>query len=169
MKQTTTITADELKKRLSRNEVVLIDVREKEERDAEYITDSIHIPLAQISAKKLPKDNKPVVIYCHMGKRSAAAVAAIKKDLPSADIVSLEGGLQSWKKEGYQVKSGKMPISRQVTLVAGSLTLLGCLLGMSVSSSFYFIPIFVGCGLIYSSITGWCGTAEILEKMPWNK
>ncbi|MCD8500103.1 MAG: DUF2892 domain-containing protein [Gammaproteobacteria bacterium] len=28
---------------------------------------------------------------------------------------------------------------------------------------------FVGLGLMFAGITGWCGMAKLLAKMPWNQ
>jgi hypothetical protein len=57
---------------------------------------------------------------------------------------------------------------RQVQVVAGALVLVGIVLSL-VSSPFIGLSIFVGAGLIFAGISGWCGMAKILGKMPWNK
>ena len=45
----------------------------------------------------------------------------------------------------------------------------GVALGVFVSPWFLILPAFVGCGLMFAGITGWCGMALLLAKMPWNK
>ena len=59
------ITVDELKQRLDRNEVTLIDVRNKESYDAGHIKGAMHIPLPSTEAylSFVPRD-KPIVTYC---------------------------------------------------------------------------------------------------------
>ncbi len=34
---------------------------------------------------------------------------------------------------------------------------------------FYAVPAFVGAGLTFAGITGWCGMAKLLALMPWNR
>ncbi|MFM9848846.1 MAG: DUF2892 domain-containing protein [Hyphomicrobiaceae bacterium] len=60
-------------------------------------------------------------------------------------------------------------IRRQVMIATGSLVVLGVLLGQLVASEFYAVPAFVGAGLIFAGISGWCGMAKLLALMPWNR
>ncbi|GHC99584.1 hypothetical protein GCM10019060_32350 [Novosphingobium pokkalii] len=47
--------------------------------------------------------------------------------------------------------------------------LAGVLLGMFVAPGFLGLAAFVGAGLLFSGITGWCGMASLLRIMPWNR
>ena len=101
------ITAEELKKRFDKDEVILIDVREPAEYRAESIVGSIHIPLAEVSLDKLPITSMPIVMHCHLGRRSVNACEKIIEEDPSLSIYSLEGGIVAWKQAGFSVqKSG---------------------------------------------------------------
>ena len=51
---------------------------------------------------------------------------------------------------------------------SGSLILLGVLAGWLVSPWFYLIDVMVGAGLLTAGLTGFCGMARLLAKMPWN-
>ncbi|MFZ7174519.1 YgaP family membrane protein [[Pasteurella] aerogenes] len=53
--------------------------------------------------------------------------------------------------------------------MAGSLVLIGVLLGWTTNAAFYLLSGFVGTGLLFAGITGFCGMARLLDKMPWNK
>nr|WP_234396003.1 DUF2892 domain-containing protein [Neisseria subflava] len=57
---------------------------------------------------------------------------------------------------------------RQVQTIAGSLILLSVLAGWLVSPWFYLIDVMVGAGLLTAGLTGFCGMARLLAKMPWN-
>ena len=57
---------------------------------------------------------------------------------------------------------------RQVQIVAGSLVALGVALGVLVSPWMLILPAFVGCGLVFAGVSGWCGMARLLAVMPWN-
>ncbi len=58
---------------------------------------------------------------------------------------------------------------RQVQIVAGSLVVLGAVLGATVAPAFYLLSAFVGAGLVFAGVTGFCGMARILDVMPWNR
>lgn len=93
------ITVQELKDKLDNGEdFQLIDVRE----DFEYETSNIGgqlIPLGGIliEADKISKD-KPVVIMCRSGKRSAAAIAQLEQ-LGYNNLSNLQGGILAWASE----------------------------------------------------------------------
>lgn len=58
---------------------------------------------------------------------------------------------------------------RQVQIAAGSLVLLGVILGYGVSTGFFLLSAFVGAGLLFAGVSGFCGMARLLMKMPWNR
>ena len=87
-------------------------------------------------------------------------------------ILIVQGGLNGWKAAGYPVITDRrqpLPLMRQVQIVAGALVFGGTLAGASLSALFYLIPAFVGAGLLFAGLTGWCGMAKLLAVMPWNK
>jgi len=92
------ITATELKERMEAGDegLELIDVRTEQERDA-YDIGGTHIPLDELEVY-MPYFTSPItkVLYCATGARSAEAVKLILKNIPEADVLSLEGGLKSW-------------------------------------------------------------------------
>ena len=167
-----TITASELKKRLDTDEVLLIDVREPSEHRSECIDGACLIPLGEISIDKLPSTKRPIVIHCRSGKRSADACAKLLASNPSLDVTSLEGGIVAWRQAGFNVKrSGStiLPLDRQTQITAGFIAFSGTILGALINPVFYILPGFIGAGLMFAGITGWCGMAKLLAKMPWNR
>ena len=58
---------------------------------------------------------------------------------------------------------------RQVQITAGALVLLGVLLGTFIAPAFFGVSAFVGAGLVFAGVTGWCGMANLLCVMPWNR
>lgn len=166
------ISAQELKKRLDQGNIILIDVREPAEYRSECIDGSCLIPLGTISTDKLPSTDKPIVIHCKSGKRSADACSKLLSTNPSLDIYSLEGGITAWQQAGYQIKtsgSSVLPLERQTHIVVGFIALTGTLLGTLIHPSYYILPGIIGTGLLFAGITGWCGMSILLSKMPWNK
>lgn len=76
---------------------LLIDVREPSEHAQESIEGARLIPLRQIQThvKSLPRD-RPVVVHCKSGGRSAIAVAILR--VQGIDARNLSGGIQAWRK-----------------------------------------------------------------------
>src|ERR1700744_5324237 len=93
------ISVQELKEKIDNNEdFQLIDVRE----DFEYETSNIGgvlIPLGGIliEADKISKE-KPVVIMCRSGKRSAAAIMQLEQ-LGYTNLSNLKGGILAWAED----------------------------------------------------------------------
>ncbi len=111
-------------------------------------------------------------MHCQSGKRSAEACKKLLIQEPTLDVYSLEGGIIAWKKAGFNVNQSSskiLSIDRQTQLIVGFLVVLGIILGTWVHNGFYIISIFVGTGLMFAGITGWCGMAKLLAKIPWNQ
>ena len=91
--QTITIT-DFLK---NKDSFIIVDVRKEDER-AIFDIGGLHFPLSVWKEKC--KDftfEKPIVLYCASGKRSAEAAQMFLKHYPTAVIYSLEGGIKQYK------------------------------------------------------------------------
>lgn len=167
------IDAKNLKKWLENNEAVLIDVREPAEHEAKKINGAKLIPLANISLDSLPEfKNKKLVLHCHSGKRSQMACKKLLDQDSELEIYNLDGGILSWIECNNNVAgSGKsfLPLDRQVQLIIGLSLFIFSLIGYFVNPKFIFLCTFFGAGLTFAALTGWCGLAIILAKMPWNK
>ena len=86
--------------------------------------------------------------------------------------VLVEGGTQAWIDAGLPVNRGQsrvLPLMRQVQIVVGSLSAAGALLALTVNPLFALLPLVIGSGLLFAGLTGFCGLALLLAKMPWNK
>ena len=58
---------------------------------------------------------------------------------------------------------------RQVQIAAGSLVLLGLILSQTVAPAWILLCWFVGAGLTFAGLSGFCGMARLLALMPWNR
>jgi adenylyltransferase/sulfurtransferase len=97
-----TITAGELKEMVDRGEdFYLVDVREPAEYEIVSIPGSVLIPkndiLSGAALASLPQD-KPVVMYCKTGVRSAETLAAVKA-AGFASAKHVQGGVIAWVKQ----------------------------------------------------------------------
>jgi len=93
------ITVEELKKMQDNGEdFQLIDVREDFEYEMSNLGGEL-IPLGgiMIETDKIAKD-KPVIVMCRSGKRSAAAVMQLEQQ-GYTNLYNLKGGILAWAQE----------------------------------------------------------------------
>ena len=91
---------------LSQEKIILIDVREPNEHQAEHIAGAVLRPLSTFDAGDLPfEDGRLIVLHCGIGKRSAMAAEKCFA-VGVKEITHMEGGLAAWKKAGLTTKSG---------------------------------------------------------------
>lgn len=80
--------------------ILLIDVREPHEYEAERIHGALLYPLSTFDPTALPDaKGRKIVLQCGSGMRSAKAVAACQKAGLAVDS-HLRGGIQAWKAAG---------------------------------------------------------------------
>jgi rhodanese-related sulfurtransferase len=157
---------------LERGEALLIDVREPSEYAAEHIPDARLLPLSTFDPVRVPQEaGKKVVLHCVMGMRSAQAGQKLL-DAGFTTVYNFRGGVQAWKDAGYATARGQrapLSLQRQVQIVSGSLVLLGTLLGILASLWFLLLSVVVGVGLVYAGVSGTCGMATLLARLPYNQ
>lgn len=171
------ITAQQAYEWLSTGQAVLIDVREPDEFTDEHISYALSLPLSNLEAGfetlSFPKDKK-ILFQCLKGARGESACVLIngKKECAN-DIYNIEGGITAWKETKLPLvktlKKTGLSIFRQVQIVVGGMVFFMVLIGfMGVGVAFAIAGI-LGFALFFAGITGWCGLAMLLSKMPWNK
>ncbi len=162
----------ELKKHLVDNDVILIDVREPVEYNIEHIEGALLLPLSSLTLSNLPTVSKKIVFYCAAGIRSHKACVKILQEDDSIDVSTLEGGIQAWKQAGLPVISPAckkiLPIQQQTQIFAAILLSISLMIGYGYHPYGFLLSGLVAVGLMMSGLTGWCGSAKILSKMPWN-
>jgi rhodanese-related sulfurtransferase len=166
----TRISAHDLADQLAAKGVTVIDVREPMEYASGHINGSLNIPLSRITQADLPRE--PLVLVCQSGNRSARALTQLLHRGHPHPVVELEGGVPAWQQAGFDVrklKGAPLPLMRQVQIAAGSLVLLGVILSQTVAPGWIWLSGFVGAGLTFAGISGFCGIARLLAAMPWNQ
>lgn len=165
------IAPNDLRRRLAEGNTVLIDIREPDEHRREHIAGARLAPLSQWDRQRIAADpGSAVVFHCKSGARTRGHAARLHAG--ECDAYMLEGGLDAWKAAGLPVErdvGAPIELQRQVQIAAGSLVLLGVVLALAFSLWFLAISAFVGAGLIFAGISGFCGLARILETLPWNR
>jgi rhodanese-related sulfurtransferase len=156
-------------------ETALIDVRTPVEFSEVHAEGARLIPLDKLDPQAVMSgrsgsSDQPLFFICKSGGRSAKAVEKCRA-AGFTNAISVEGGTAAWERAGLPVVRGArklMSLERQVRIGAGSLVLVGVLLGWLVHPAFFGLSAFVGAGLVFAGVTDWCGMGMLLAKMPWN-
>ena len=168
------INATTAKALLDRGEAVLIDVREPDEHARERIEGARLAPLSRFDPASLVGERergKIAVFHCNSGNRTAQAADRLL-GAGFAEAYQLEGGIQGWKRAGLPVIGTAGRRCRSCARCRSPPARWCCsasLLAVLVSPWFMALSAFVGAGLIVAGITGFCGMANLLLHMPWNR
>lgn len=156
-------------RRLIAEGAILIDVRQPDEHARERIAGAKCHPLSDFTGSPIAQG--PVIFHCRSGMRTAAHAPALA-DAAAGACYILEGGIDGWKRAGFATeidREAPIDLMRQVQITAGVLVLLGVLGGFLVNSAFFGLSAFVGAGLTFAGISGFCGMARLLAVMKWNR
>ncbi|MFH7827983.1 rhodanese family protein [Kluyvera chengduensis] len=153
---------------------MLVDIRDPDEYAREHIPAARLLPLSKIEQGITLSTNGDAVIifHCQSGNRTRNNLNRLIAAAAPAQVKLLAGGIEAWRQAGLATavdKSQPLPLMRQVQIAAGVLILLGVVLGYSLSSAFFLLSGFVGAGLTFAGVTGFCGMARLLAVMPWNR
>jgi rhodanese-related sulfurtransferase len=171
---------DVFKRSQSGQRTHIIDVRTPAEYEQVHAQGAVAVPLdrldpaAQMSAASqgaADADAEPLYVICQSGGRAAKACEQFAA-AGFRNVWCVEGGTTAWERAGLPVVRGRnkvISLERQVRIAAGSLVLVGLLLGWFVHRSLFGLAAFVGAGLVFAGITDWCGMGMLLAKMPWNR
>ena len=97
------LSPEQVRDRLERGEIDLIDVREQYEWDAGRIAGARHIELERLAGRAGEIDReRPVVFQCRLGARSAMATQAFRT--AGWDAYNLTGGITEWVRRGLPIE-----------------------------------------------------------------
>ncbi len=167
--------ASELQDRIEQGSVELLDVRTDLEFHQSHIAGARHLPLDKLEnapgfAQQHPE--KTLCVICQSGKRAARARQHLMERFGVRSEL-LEGGMNAWLAAGGQTEraagTSGLDMMRQVQVVVSVLNLLGIALALLISPWWLALPCVTALGMMVAGITGWCGLALLLQKMPWNR
>jgi molybdopterin/thiamine biosynthesis adenylyltransferase/rhodanese-related sulfurtransferase len=93
-------TVQEIKARLNAGEaLLLLDVREPYEVAISHLEQTVNIPYSQVAVRwnEIPRD-RPVVVFCHSGVRSANLIEALRGQ-GYTNLINMVGGIDAWSRE----------------------------------------------------------------------
>jgi hydroxyacylglutathione hydrolase len=95
------ITATQLKTKLEKKEITLIDVRSTAECESGFVEDSTYVYVGELTnyIDKIPK-NTPLATTCASGLRGSLAASILRRN-GFTDVSNVLGGLNAWHTLGY--------------------------------------------------------------------
>ena len=100
------VSPEELNERMTNaREILLLDVREKDEVRREYIPGAELLPRGFLEMRVeelIPDRERPIVVYCAAGVRSGFAAKTLM-EMGYKDVTSMRGGIEKWKRSGFKV------------------------------------------------------------------
>lgn len=93
---------------INREDALVIDVRSPAEFAAGHLPEARNIPLDKLAERQAELDklkDKPLLVCCASGMRSAKACGELKK-AGFARLYNLDGGIDAWVGAGYPIKKG---------------------------------------------------------------
>jgi rhodanese-related sulfurtransferase len=152
----------------------LLDVRSPGEFAAAHVPGATLLPLGDLdpAAFRQPRaGDAPLYVLCQTGGRARKAIDKLERAGVSGCVL-VTGGTQAWIDAGLPVErspSNVLPLMRQVQITVGFISAAGAALALAIHPLFALIPLVIGCGLVFAGLTGFCGMALLLAKMPWNR
>lgn len=158
--------------------VTLVDVRSTAEYRAGHARGALSLPLDEIDEVDLAQHTgnqalgKEQVLYltCQQGVRAEKAAQLLYAN-GLHNLALLKGGTDAWEKEALPMRrcGNAISLERQVQITIGTLLILKVAFGFTVHELFFVLAALIGAGLITAGITRWCGMAQLLARMPWNR
>ncbi|EDY43491.1 rhodanese-like domain-containing protein [Streptomyces sp. SPB074] len=157
-------------------ELTVIDVRSPGEFAAGHLPGAYNVPLDQLD-RAVPvlretTTGEDLLLVCAAGPRAEAAHSRLAERGVAASV--LDGGTNAWTEERGELElsagGGRTPwdMNRQVRFTAGALVLLGLLAGRRAPKA-RLLAVGIAGGLVYSGVSGSCGMAAALGKLPFNR
>jgi rhodanese-related sulfurtransferase len=100
------VTPSQATQLINREDALVLDVREPGEYGAGHIIGAKNAPMSRIdSGAEIAgkRKDRPVILYCESGNRSAKAAAALKAQ-GYTRVLNLSGGLGAWQQAGLPVE-----------------------------------------------------------------
>ena len=153
----------------------LLDVRTPGEFAAAHVPGAKLIPLDDLNPitfqRQRGSEEIPVYVLCQSGGRARKAIEKLEQGGVHGCVL-VEGGTKAWIDAGLpteRAQSTVLPLMRQVQITVGLISAAGAALALTINPLFAIIPLVMGCGLLFAGLTGMCGLALLLAKMPWNR
>ncbi len=107
------VSMEEVKNRIATgaHDLVVLDVREKEQFEAGHIPSAKHLSRGQLELRvneAFPDPTVRIVTYCEVGKISTLAAATLRR-MGFTRVLALDGGMKAWREKGFPIEAGAAP------------------------------------------------------------
>ena len=109
------ISTDKFSKILEKNDLIIFDVREKQEYEVSHIQNAIHVGYNDfnlIKTLKLIPKNSMVIVYCSVGYRSGKITNQLRENYINA--YNLEGGIFKWSNSKLNLFDSNNNITKKI-------------------------------------------------------
>jgi rhodanese-related sulfurtransferase len=157
--------------RQANRSIPFIDVRTPAEYGSAHAEGASNHPMESIDLKNFSfSKSEEVHVICQSGGRSMKVCQKLEA-AGFEKVVNVEGGTSAWLDANLPSVTGKkaMSLERQVRIAAGSLVVIGAVLGHFVAPGWFGLSTFVGAGLVFAGVTDTCGMGMLIARMPWNR
>jgi rhodanese-related sulfurtransferase len=84
-------------------DIIILDIRPKEQYDQEKIISAINIPFNELEERKNELDQTtPIYLMCNTGTQTLNAYALLQH-YKYNNVFHVRGGMQSWKEQNYKI------------------------------------------------------------------
>jgi sulfur-carrier protein adenylyltransferase/sulfurtransferase len=93
----------------SQDGALFVDIRRYDEWDEGHIPGAVHVPRGSLESRiegVVPDHTASIVLYCASGERSAFGAKSLA-ELGYENVVSLDGGFNEWKRNGFEIAMPK--------------------------------------------------------------
>lgn len=93
---------------IARDQVVIVDVRERHEYESEHIAGAHLVPLSEFEISRIPEvpAGKKLLLHCRSANRCGITAEAMIAQGYKGEINRLAGGMLAWLAAGAPVESG---------------------------------------------------------------
>ena len=100
------VTISEAKRRIETDELMLLDLRTKDEYDSAHIAGALIIPFPELrNASEELNKNKKIMLYCENGSNSTIASKTLIEN-GFDKVYNVLDGISAWNESGYALVSG---------------------------------------------------------------
>ena len=124
-----------------KNSIPLIDVRTPAEYGSVHAKGAVNHPMESLDLSDFPfSRDQELLLICQSGGRSMKVCQKLEA-AGFEKVTNVEGGTSAWQAAGLPVIEGKkrMSLERQVRIAAGSLVVIGAVIGQYVHLSLIHI------------------------------
>jgi len=105
--QITEVSVEQANQLLKTNKnIVLIDIRTKEEWNGGHIPGAVHLARGMLEflvERKVKDKNQSILVYCRSGARGALGTLTLQK-MGYTNVKNIAGAFLAWKKAGYAIE-----------------------------------------------------------------